>query len=445
MTREAFIAANRFGLGPRPGEMAALARDPRAALTAQLDAPAPPSDLPDTAGALDIAETSRAMRAAGRKDLDGDGHPDNPAHELYLREVEARFRRCVATTAPLRERLVLFWSNHFTVSVARGRILPLAGVFEREAIAPHVTGRFEDLLRAAALHPAMLDYLDQTRSFGPDSKIGRRRATGLNENLGREILELHTLGVDGGYDQADVIALAEILTGWSVVEGGGGAPRRFGFDADRHQPGDKRLLGTRIREGGAGETGDAFALLARHPSTARHLATKLVRHFVADDPPAEAVERIAALYLRTGGDLRAVSAGLIGLDAAWRDPFAKVKTPWELVVSMARALAHPGADAEIPLVLQRLRQLGQPPFGAPSPAGWPDRADDWLGPDALLRRIDLAGDVARRVGDRIDLGALIRETIAPVTPAPKLRLIEGAGDLASGIAMVFAAPEFQQR
>lgn len=445
MTKEAFIAANRFGLGPKPGDYGALSADPRAALAAQLDARPMADGMPDTAQALTIAASRRMMKDDGPMDADGDGRPDNPVRELYLREVAHRFARGIATDTPFRERLVLFWSNHFTVSIARSGVVPLAGVFEREAIAPHVTGRFEDLLRAAALHPAMLTYLDQYRSVGPDSKVGNRRKAGLNENLGREILELHTLGVDGGYDQADVIALAKILTGWSVVEGGGDRPKRFGFDPDRHQPGDKRLIGTTIGEDGEDETYAAFALLARAPATAHFLATKLVRHFVDDDPPPALVKRIADIYLATDGDLKAVSLALVNVDAAWDRPLVKMKTPWELAIAMGRALGDGEAVADGPVLFRRLRALGQPPFAAPSPAGWPDRSSDWLGPDALMRRIDLGADVARKIGNQVDLAALLRETIGPVMPEPKQRLIRGAGDLASGVAMIFASPEFQQR
>ncbi|WP_165837703.1 DUF1800 domain-containing protein [Zavarzinia aquatilis] len=445
MSRDAFIAANRFGLGARPGELSALAGDPRGALLEQLKATPVPTDLPDTAGALEIAGSRRAMTAGTTMDANDDGRPDNPIRDLYLREVTARFARCVASTAPLRDRLVLFWSNHFTVSVARSGVVPLAGVFEREAIAPHVTGRFADLLTAATLHPAMLTYLDQYRSIGPDSKIGQRKDVGLNENLGREVLELHTLGVDGGYGQDDVIALARILTGWTATTDKGGVAKRFGFDPNRHQPGDKMLVGTKIKEGGEQETHDALAMLARHPSTAKHLATKLVRHFVADDPPAAAVDHIASVYLQSDGDLAAVTRAVIALDSAWTDPLAKMKTPWELAVAMARALGGDGLMVDGPALFRRLRSLGQPPFGAPSPAGWPDRAPDWLGPDALMRRIDLGADIAGKQAGGTDLASLIDATIAPLLSPSKAQFIKGAGDRASGVAMVFASPEFQQR
>lgn len=444
MSRDTFIAANRFGLGSRPGEYQGLAADPRGALMAQLSTAPPASDLPDTAGALVIANSRKAMMAEGEKALT-DGRPDNPVRELYLREIGARFRRCVVSQAPLRERLVLFWSNHFTVSVVRSGVVPLAGVFEREAIAPHVTGRFEDLLRAAALHPAMLTYLDQARSVGPDSKVGQRREAGLNENLGREILELHTLGVDGGYTQEDVIALAKILTGWSVVKGGGDAPKQFGFDINRHQPGDKVLVGTRIKEDGENETYAAFAMLARHPATARHLATKLVRHFVADDPPPEVVARIAAVYTQSDGDLAAVSKALINLDAIWTTPLVKMKTPWELAVSVGRAAGSAEIMKDEAMLFRRLRGLGQAPFTAPSPAGWPDRTTDWLGPDALMRRIDLLSDVAAKIGGALDLDQLLGDTIGPVMAPQKQQFIKAAGDRASAVTMVFASAEFQRR
>lgn len=445
MSTDAFVAANRFGLGARPGDYDNLRRDPRGALLAQLSVPSPVDRLPDTASALAIAASRRPAMAPQGKGRDRADRPDNPVRALYMREVGARFHRCVTSAAPLRERLVQFWSNHFTVSIARSGVVPLAGVFEREAIAPFVTGRFADLLKAAVLHPAMLTYLDQARSVGPDSVVGQRRDIGLNENLGREILELHTLGVDGGYGQHDVIALAQILTGWSVVAGGGPDPKQFGFDDRRHQPGDKTLLGTTVREAGRGETDAALAMLAAHPATARHLATKLVRHFVADDPPAQLVARIAGVYRDSGGDLTQVTRALIAADAVWQTPLAKMKTPWDLAVSLGRALGDAAVIPGDAALFRTMRSLGQTPFSAPSPAGWPDRTVDWLGPDALMRRIDLVSDVAARSGGSIDLEALLATTIAPVTAADKLAAIRGAGDLVSAVTMLFASAEFQRR
>ena len=252
------------------------------------------------------------------------------ARQDYLREMSARFLNGFSTAQPLRERLVRFWSNHFVVSVSKGQTIALVGAFEREAIRPHVTGRFADMLQAVEHHPAMQLYLDNAQSIGPDSVAGKMVGKGLNENLGREILELHTLGVDGGYTQNDVIALAKILTGWSIDRGQPALQNRpvarffgaqridvsddapaengFRFYPPRHEPGEKMLLGKSYAQGYQGGV-EALNDLARHPATAHHIATKLAMHFIADNPPDASVKRIAAAFQKTDGDLRAVQRG----------------------------------------------------------------------------------------------------------------------------------------
>ncbi|MGH8722406.1 MAG: DUF1800 domain-containing protein, partial [Burkholderiales bacterium] len=309
---DGFIALNPFGLGAAYGELDRVAGDPRGWLADQLARPAAlPPELASFATGSDHArdivnavQDKSVLKEQFRK----------KARAIYLEEAGQRTLAAIRATTPLIERLVHFWSNHFTVSVAGKPILALlAGAFEREAIRPHVTGRFQDMLRAAVSHPAMLLYLDNVTSFGPNSRGGRARDKGLNENLAREILELHTLGVDGGYTQADVQEFAKILTGWSVGRPKSAEAGRFRFHGIVHEPGDKRLLGKRYREDGMAEGEAALADLARHPSTARFIARKFARHFIADQPPAAAVDRLAAVFRDRDGDLGELARATVGM------------------------------------------------------------------------------------------------------------------------------------
>ncbi|MFL6663706.1 MAG: DUF1800 domain-containing protein, partial [Rhizobacter sp.] len=379
----AAIAAHRFGLGE--ASLAAVGADAPGWLESQIG----PADAARGDGLLTTAQALALVRAeAEKRKLAKNPPPGTTAEqvlaghyrEAIIADVRSRLATAAATQRPFAERLQMFWANHFTVSLTKGAVRGLVGAFERDAIRPHIAGRFEDLLYAASTHPAMLRYLDNAQSAGPHSRavaFAARRAerqqeqprlTGLNENLAREILELHTLGVNGGYTQADVTAFAAVLTGWRI----GPQDDAARFDPAWHEPGDKRVLGRRYAEGP-----DALRLvlhdLARHPSTAAFLATKLARHFVADDPPPALVDRLAAAYLRSDGQLGELSRELVRAPEAWRSTPAKLKTPEELVVSSARVLG----------VRERMFErndaggivaLGQRLHTAPSPAGWPDRA-----------------------------------------------------------------------
>ncbi len=436
MDSPACIAVNRFGLGARPGDLVAARRDPRSWLRAQLKGPA--DVLPGRSGEAIVADAVRSRRAgkAKRRAMRAAGRA------VYANEVRGRLLAAVTTERPFVERLVAFWSNHFTVSTARRQVVPVVGAFEREVVRPHVLGRFADLLRAAEEHQAMQVYLDNVRSIGPDSRAGRRTGRGLNENLAREVLELHTLGVDGGYTQADVVALAELLTGWTV---GGARDDRPGvvlFSDRRHQPGAKILLGRRYAQGGRAEGSAALDDLAREPATARHVMGKFAGHFVSDAPPRGLVERLAAVFLETDGDLAAVTRALVDSPEPWRGGSGKVKTPWDLVVSTARAL--PELARRPTRLAGVLAALGQPTWGAPSPAGWSDAAADWVGPESVVRRVGFAGDVA--AGVRLDrpVAAFAESVLGPGWAA------RTAGALASApaderLALLLASPDFQRR
>jgi len=476
VTRDAAIATNRFGLGARPGDLAAVAADPRGWLLAQLEPerelPAPLAALPSAADdQLAFAQWLRGLGlgrkllrssdAGAMKDEDLDGVESAFVREFvprYEQALEARVLTAVQTERPFYERLVHFWSNHFTVSAIKPAVVAVPPSFEREVVRPRVTGRFEDLLLASTRHPGMLVYLDNYLSIGPNSRrAGRavrrsgmlRPPRGLNENLAREILELHTLGVGGGYTQDDVISFARVLTGWGV-ERAGFVRRKlfrtdgFSFDARAHEPGAHSVLGMRYAQMGV-EQGEAVLHdLARHPSTARFVATKLVRHFVADDPPAPAIERVAQAFRSSEGNLATVARALVESPEAWQAPVAKLKTPEEYVISAARALR---VDVLSAGALHRsLAQMGQRPYWAPSPAGFPDVASEWLGSDALWKRVQWAVAAAQRTAQlHPDPAALAQQVLGPLLGEATLAGVRAAQEPGAGLALLLASPEFQRR
>ncbi len=473
----AALAAHRFGLGEP--DLRVIGADARAWLLAQIG-PADPqqgADLPSLGVALTTqinarGDASEAARAALRAQVQAD--------------MRARLVTAATSTRPFAERVALFWCNHFTVSLGKGSSQGLVGAFEREAIRPHIAGRFVDLLQAAITHPAMLRYLDNHLSAGPQSAVVQRvhrrsqasnnaantpntpdtpnttptpRLTGLNENLARELLELHTLGVAGGggvygpwggYGQADVTALAGVLTGWRGPRPGDGLPVNTQppqadavFDARWHQPGPKTVLGRRYDEG---QQALAAVLqdLARHPSTGRFIATKLARHWVADEPPPALVARLAQRFADSDGDLPTLYRALIDAPEAWHAAPAKLKTPEEFVVSSARLLrlgdrlAQRAADAG-------LTALGQRPQAAPSPAGWPDAAPAWLGPEAVWQRVEWAVQVADRWGANVDARALASASLGPLLSEATRSQIDRAADGPQALALLLMSPEFQRR
>jgi uncharacterized protein (DUF1800 family) len=371
----------------------------------------------------------------------------------YRAQATARIVAAIETEQPFRERLVQFWANHFAISTDKQPLGAIAGHYENEAIRPYVTGNFLDMLRAVESHPAMILYLDNQSSVGPGSMGARlasrfrEREFGLNENLAREILELHTLGVDGGYTQEDVTEFARVLTGWSIGSDNGplrgGEPGEFHFRSRVHEPGSKTILGRRYREDGLDEGDAVLTDLARHPSTARHLATKLARHFVADEPPAALIERLASVYLETDGELAQVYEVLIAADASWIEPLAKYKTPNDYVISAMRALDHvPEREEQL---LGVMTQLGQPPLRPGSPAGWPDTAAHWDGGDALLKRIEWVSAMGRAAGNAVDPVELGERVLGPVLGEHSALGIARAESASQGLALLLAAPEFQRR
>jgi uncharacterized protein (DUF1800 family) len=459
------IAANRFGLGARPGELNAISGDGRDWLSAQLKGPAPQltdgqlrasSDI--LAEALDLRREIRNARSAPASENSAAGAALLKVPQLlrptYVTEVTARLREAVTTDRPFVERLTQFWANHFAVSVDKNLLLGLAGSLEREAIRPNVLGNFSELLLAVEHHPAMLLYLDNHLSVGPNSKAARNaerrnaeRKVGINENLAREILELHTLGVGGGYTQADVTTFAEVITGWSIGGEQGrrphGEPGKFVFRAELHEPGAKTVVRKRYADTGYDQGVAVLRDLASNPSTARFIATKLARHFIADDPPATAVERIAQAYMTSGGNLPTVYRALLDCPDAWVEPLSKYKTPSDYIVSTFRGLQVPVDSGRNPLAPFEL--LGQRIFGPGSPAGWPDRSADWDGASALMKRIEWADAVGQRMGNRRNAADLAPQILGATLTEATRNAIARAASGPQAITLLLAAPEFMRR
>lgn len=356
------------------------------------------------------------------------------------RELAYRLDRAVRADDELPEQLLRFWSNHFAVSVDKQRIGWLVGCLERETLRPGLERRFGDLLFAAVTHPAMLLYLDNWRSSGPNSPAGRRNR-GLNENLAREVLELHTLGVRSGYTQADVTELARVLTGWTLFEQKDGWTH--GFNARQHEPGERVILGRRYPEGGAEQLRQVLADLARRPETRRHLCTKLAQFFFADDPDPDHVAGLEKAWGDGDGDLAAVNQWLRAQLARPGRPRQKLRTPEELVVEALRAL--PSLNVDDRAAYRAIQSMGQRVWAPPSPAGWPDRADDWLGSDALWKRVEWAVQWAGRVRGQVDVRKLSAERFGRALSEETRRQIAGAESRTQAVALLLASPEMQRR
>ncbi|WP_025600072.1 DUF1800 domain-containing protein [Burkholderia sp. WSM2230] len=496
----AAIALNRFGLGARADDTPPA--EPKAWLLAQFEQyeprPAAWADQPDSLVlSSELEQQRRQLRqqrqrnpgdtsASSQTNVQGDSQAASPSttkkdkdaerkaihveiRDRYRSSVNARVTSALTTPAPFVERLVHFWANHFAVSTEKPAVAALAGSFEAEAIRPHVLGRFEDMLVAVERHPAMQLFLDQTRSVGPDSMAAMRAAArnperkrGLNENLAREIMELHTLGVRSGYDQNDVTEFARALTGWSVANNpmntgtsnmsgtppartaqAVAAPGTFVFREALHEPGVRTVMGRRYEQRGEEQALAILHDLASAPATAQHIGSKLARHFIADTPPAGTSEKLANAFQTSGGDLPTVYRALLDMHEAWSPTAVKFKTPWEWAISSMRGLGWQdlGNLQAAPL----LAQLGQPVWRPGSPAGYDDVAASWAAPDALVRRVELAQRLAARVGDRLDARSLGQVLLPGSLGAPTAVAIARAESASTAIALLLVSPDFQRR
>jgi uncharacterized protein (DUF1800 family) len=485
-TQQASIAAHRFGLGE--ASLATVGGDAAGWLNAQIGAAEGQRGTGLASGLQGLRQLNKFVRErkqaqtmaepGGAMAAQGGAASTEKQFAEHFREIvqgdlRARLSTAALSTRPFNERLALFWANHFTVSMAKASVRGLAGAFEREAIRPYIGGSFEALLKSAVTHAAMLRYLDNDRSAGPRSQIVTRlarraerkasaadpqtpRITGLNENLAREVLELHTLGVSGGgtsyggwggYSQSDVTEFARVLTGWRIplrdVDSDNAAAATTHFDPTWHDPGAKTILGKRYAEGPQALAAVLHDLVL-HPSTARFVSMKLARHFIADEPAPALVARLAETFHKTEGDLPSLYRSLLASPEAWDATPAKLKTPEEFVISSARLLQL-GDQMFTRAPDGAISQLGQRVQGAPSPAGWPDRAEEWLGPDAVWKRVEWATRVADRAGRRIDARALAQDSLGPRLSASTLQQIERAADGPQALALLLLAPEFQRR
>jgi len=466
----AALALHRFGFGARPGLIAATASDPRGALLAELDRPNV-GQIVDSAlqpsGAANRAlyefnaerlakdKLARVRReaaqienpgmAAGEMKSDAPAaapaqpQPEPLGRQIFFREAKARFDAAYQADIGLVERLVWFWSNHFCVNADS---TVMAGGYEREAIRPHVLGRFADMLLAAESHGAMLIYLDNAQSIGPNSVAGVNRDRGLNENLAREILELHTLGVRSVYTQADVTSFANVITGWSILptvsnpDHGG----EFVFVRRMHEPGPLTVIGKTYEDNGVEQGRAVLADLARHPATAHHVATKLVRHFIADEPPPALVERLAQRFLETDGDLKEVTKSLVTAPEALAPEQAKIKRPSEWIVSFLRATGVPG---DVRRIVPATNLLGEPLWRPPAPKGFSDDNATWL--DGLAQRLDIANAFAQRLGPQLDAQAVAETAFGPLLSTETRRAIAAAESKPQALTLLLMAPESQRR
>jgi uncharacterized protein (DUF1800 family) len=473
--RNAALALHRFGFGPKlgstSGSIAAIASDPQGALLAELEVPKagqivdpnlPTSAAEDRTGfefayarqaqmvlerrrreaaQAAAAEDPGAANAMAAEDKPAEAAAQNamtPPRKSFLDEAGARIRAAYNADIGFVERLVWFWSNHFCVAGSY-----MAGAYEREAIRPHVLGRFADMLQAAEGHPAMLDYLDNTGSIGPNSDEGIVRNRGLNENLAREILELHTLGVRTVYTQADVTTFAKVITGWTML------PTRdnpehgseFVFNPRMHEPGEQTLIGKTYPGGGVQQGRSVLADLARHPATAKHIATKLARHFIADEPPPALIDRLTFRFFETEGDLKEVAKALVTAPEAWGAERAKIKRPSDWVVATRRAAGRKNINTQGMVGQQRL--LGEWLWQPSAPTGYSDENAAWL--SGLKLRLQSANTFAQAVASDVEPRELVDATLGPLATAETRQAVARAESKAQALTLLIVAPEFQRR
>jgi len=472
----AALALHRFGFGPAGDLIAAIAADPRGALVADLDRPAAgsiPTNLPTSAMAARAVSDFRAEEQArqklaqrAKKEAEANGAapgmsdtvvqaalaatppgqktPENKEpplpQQLLLGEAKARFDAATGADIGLVERLVWFWSNHFCISA--DKIPAMAGPYEREAIRPHALGHFADLLLAAESHPAMLFYLDNVQSMGAGSIAGINRDKGLNENLARETLELHTVGVRSGYSQADVTSFANVLTGWTWVNpeepNHGG---EFIFNKRLHEPGEQTVIGRRYADTGLEQGRAVLADLARHPATAQHIAQKLARHFVADDPPPALTAKLAKSFRDSDGNLKEVAKTLVSADESWVPQRQKLKSPAEWIAGVIR-LTDAQETLPIGRVMNAQATLGEPLWRPPAPNGWPDTESAWI--DGVPHRLDIASEFAGRTPG-IDPMALLEASLGPLASSDTRATVARAETRSQALALLVMTPEFLRR
>jgi uncharacterized protein (DUF1800 family) len=479
--REAAFALHRFGLGPKRNSIAQIASDPRGALLAEIERPGVgrinnPELISSTASSraafqarserrAQLILAQRAQKESERQAMQGGGQaqgmtddarkaeaakgadaalasqgPTDGERKNFLKEVKARLDAAFDADIGFAERLVWFWSNHFCV--ATDTVYNMAAGYEREAIRPHVLGRFGDMLLAAEGHPTMLIYLTNATSMGANSIAGINRTLGLNENLAREILELHTLGVRTVYEQDDVIRFANVLTGWTVIPLATDPERgnEFLFNPRMHEPGPQRVLGKFYPDTGVEQGRAVLADLSRHPATATNVAKKLARYFCADDPPPSLVERLAKTFRDTDGDLKEMAKTLVTSEETWASARDKLKRPCEWVVSIARAT---GLRSDPERFTRGQMLMGEPLWRPSAPQGFADNEGAWI--DGMGLRLDVANSVGERIADRVDPKDILETALGPLASPETRQAVARAESRPQALALLFMSPEFQRR
>jgi uncharacterized protein (DUF1800 family) len=451
------IAIHRFGFGARNNELQQASKDPIMWLESQL-VPMEfknPNISSDNLISLvyEFQKKKKAFRTESEQAID----KANAEKLMAMREPHQQLRkkinnlsnnasiqvlaRAIKGPMPFQSKLLDFFSNHFSVSGGKLIMKALAPTLEREAIAPNLVGHFSDMLIAVEQHPAMLTYLNNRFSIGPDSTVGKRKTErGLNENLAREILELHTLGVNGGYKQDDVIELAKAITGWSVA-GPKSKKSGFIFREKTHQPGSRTVLNKQYSQKGVKKGEAILRDLANHPKTALFVCSKLARHFIADTPPNTVVTAMVKTWNETNGLLKNVLSTMIQHPDAWLEQSSKFKSPREFVISACRVCTVKQIP-ELKLV-QILTQLGQAPFNAGSPEGYPDEEMYWLAAEALINRIDWSEHLAS--DKNIPPSTIIKRNFIEGFSENSSLVVSRAESKKQGLALLLMSPEFQRR
>lgn len=450
MSFEGAIAVTRFGLGARDGEIDAANPSPKTWLLSQLESGNEKhATFEGLLSSTKIYEVAKAYRRE-RKAMTGDAKTSaskkfgQSVQNNFQAEIKARAAYAAQTEAPFHERLTRFWSNHFSVSARNRNTRLFAGAYEREAIRPHILGSFFELANEAIFHPGMLSFLDNVSSIGPGSRAGQRQGKGLNENLAREVLELHTVTPAASYTQADVTEFAKSLTGWTIgkKERDGGKVGKTMFNRRWHEPGTRIILGKPYSQPGKMQARAILKDIYMRPETAENVSRKLARHFVSDTPPEALVQRLKASFLKTQGDLKALYKTLIESPEVWATDAQKVKTPEDLLISTARVIGIEKVFPRRPR--DTYESLAQTPFGAPTPEGWPDKAEAWMGPDAMMKRIEWANDLASRLPS-LDARKFLQSALGPLVSKDTLQAVARAESGHQALVLAFMSPDFQRR
>jgi uncharacterized protein (DUF1800 family) len=440
------IAVNRFGLGATGTELSDAGNDPEKWLLKQLVTPVLGNAPVDTVTALKVISDIKAFQQQRRQtNMKGPKVRETIIKPFQQSLLMGSLEHSVETKVPFATRLLDFFSNHFSVSASNQSLTVLAPTLERDAIVPNLFGKFEDMLIAVEQHPAMLIYLNNAKSVGPNSARGKK-ARGLNENLAREIFELHTLGVDGGYTLGDIRQLAMAISGWSysnwnAIEEGAG----FKYRNKNHEPGTRNILGKPYLNNGVNQGQAVLVDLARNKKTAEFISFKLAQHLIADNPPKELVASMRDTWIRTDGNIKAVVTTLIKHPQSWNSQAQKFKTPREFVVSACRALNHSKIVDEglLDVALHGLGFMGQKPFGAGSPAGYSQLNSAWTGSDALMKRIDWVNLLSKKT--RATVPDVAERIFASQLSSRTAKSLAGAESRVQGLALLLLSPEFQSR